>query len=570
MAQQTINIGTTANDGTGDPLRTAFDKVNSNFTELYNDESQGEVNSIIAGDGISVDTATGNVTVTNTITNNNQLTNGAGYVDGSGTANKLPKFTDSDTIGNSTITDDGTNVSITGDFTADAIYLNDMTLGSGALYYGADRLTLANYNPTGSVYIETGGGSYAMVLDENQNVGIGTSSPDARFSVVSSSPNSTAAKIGGIEYGGSQRGLTIKTFQSLGGDDCGVEFNAAEGLAGYGSFVFKADTTERMRIDSSGNVGIGTSSPSANLDVNLNAQFNKSSTDGGFVNILGNNSYIAIGADKGGGAVLKYNSNGNLDITPRSGFNTVFTSGNVGIGTSSPTTKLDVVGTYRMQLRTDDAIPELRATTANGAAFKELGLNGSQLVFNTSSTERMRIDSAGALLIGKSNYSVATNGLIIDNPTMNNSLTHSIPNGVSINTYHVYNTTDASYKFYVKSNGGVANYSANDTNLSDERTKTDINPLGSYWDKFKALELVTFKYKNQDHNDDNIGLIAQQVESVAPEFVCNDGFKELEPSEEPLKSIYTTDLYHAAIKVLQEAMSKIETLESEIEILKTK
>ena len=35
MAQQTINIGTTANDGTGDPLRTAFDKINDNFTELY-------------------------------------------------------------------------------------------------------------------------------------------------------------------------------------------------------------------------------------------------------------------------------------------------------------------------------------------------------------------------------------------------------------------------------------------------------------------------------------------------------------------------------------------------------
>ena len=36
MAKQVINIGTTANDGTGDPLRTAFNKSNENFTELYN------------------------------------------------------------------------------------------------------------------------------------------------------------------------------------------------------------------------------------------------------------------------------------------------------------------------------------------------------------------------------------------------------------------------------------------------------------------------------------------------------------------------------------------------------
>ena len=38
MAQQTINIGTTANDGTGDPLRTAFDKANDNFNEVYGND----------------------------------------------------------------------------------------------------------------------------------------------------------------------------------------------------------------------------------------------------------------------------------------------------------------------------------------------------------------------------------------------------------------------------------------------------------------------------------------------------------------------------------------------------
>ena len=45
MAKQTINIGTAPNDGTGDPLRTAFDKVNDNFTELYTDDA-GDVDSV--------------------------------------------------------------------------------------------------------------------------------------------------------------------------------------------------------------------------------------------------------------------------------------------------------------------------------------------------------------------------------------------------------------------------------------------------------------------------------------------------------------------------------------------
>ena len=62
MAQQTINIGTTANDGTGDPLRIAFDKVNDNFTELYSDDA-ADVNSVSGGQSISVDTSTGDVTV---------------------------------------------------------------------------------------------------------------------------------------------------------------------------------------------------------------------------------------------------------------------------------------------------------------------------------------------------------------------------------------------------------------------------------------------------------------------------------------------------------------------------
>lgn len=49
MSQQTINVGSTPNDGTGDPLRTAFGKANSNFTELYGGAGGGILRSYIAG-----------------------------------------------------------------------------------------------------------------------------------------------------------------------------------------------------------------------------------------------------------------------------------------------------------------------------------------------------------------------------------------------------------------------------------------------------------------------------------------------------------------------------------------
>ena len=62
MAKQVIGVGTTANDGTGDPIRDAFVKVNANFTELYTDDA-GDVGSITATAPIVRDQATGAVTI---------------------------------------------------------------------------------------------------------------------------------------------------------------------------------------------------------------------------------------------------------------------------------------------------------------------------------------------------------------------------------------------------------------------------------------------------------------------------------------------------------------------------
>jgi hypothetical protein len=195
-------------------------------------------------------------------------------------------------------------------------------------------------------------------------------------------------------------------------------------------------------------------------------------------------------------------------------------------------------------------------------------------------TQAMTLDDSGNLLVGTTsligverfNVTKTTVGSYL--ARFNNTNTTVDTYGVAI-TYTASTPNDASHNFLgcvdsvgsralIYANGGLANYSANNVNLSDARTKTDIKPLASYWNKIKALELVTFKYKDQTHNDDNIGLISQQVESVAPEFVSNDGFGETPADGVPLKSIYTTDLYHASIKALQEAMARIEALEAKL------
>ena len=66
MARQSINIGSAANDGTGDPLRTAFDKINDNFTELYDRFGGGSPNIEITGDSIVNKSTNSNITLQQT------------------------------------------------------------------------------------------------------------------------------------------------------------------------------------------------------------------------------------------------------------------------------------------------------------------------------------------------------------------------------------------------------------------------------------------------------------------------------------------------------------------------
>lgn len=92
MARQNINIGTAANDGTGDPLRTAFGKVNSNFTELY---GAGYITSSSLPTSLSeLTNDTGYITANSLPTSLSEFTNDAGYITANEaefiTANSLP------------------------------------------------------------------------------------------------------------------------------------------------------------------------------------------------------------------------------------------------------------------------------------------------------------------------------------------------------------------------------------------------------------------------------------------------------------------------------------------------
>jgi len=397
--------------------------------------------------------------------------------------------------------------------------------------------------------------------------------------------------------------------------DAGLVYNkttdalTVTGLVTAGSATISGDLTvdtNVLKVNTTTNrVGINTTTPDQNLDITGSG--NPLSADGtcsiklkntvsgrpGLIGLDNTENFLFWNVGNSVAETIKFLTGGGSGseqyrITHGGVFNWYDGSGNgrmtlnstgLGIGDSPASgEKLTVLGS--IYLKTANKLKLDNASNNFGASIHNIGASAqAALAFTLGATQAMTLDASGNLLVGVTSAS--------------NQERLNLTSAVSLYVARVFNTASsggnygiairysnaapnngsneflacsdsAASRAFIYSNGGIANYQANDSNLSDARTKTDIKPLISYWNKIKALELVTFKYKDQTHSDDNIGLIAQQVESVAPEFVSNDGFGETPADGVPLKTIYSTDLYHAAIKALQEAMTRIEVLESKL------
>ena len=286
------------------------------------------------------------------------------------------------------------------------------------------------------------GGTERMIIDDSGQVGIGTSSPD---SILHISGGASGKII--LEDNSSPRGNYI----GISSSDNLVIAADEDNLGTSSSIRFRVDASERMRINSSGNVGIGTTSPDWNLQVESGSNTVLAITSG-----TTSNAQIRFGdsGDDNIGMINYDNSSDSLAFTTNASERMrIDSSGNVGIGTASPSQKLEILDTSNAKTRfaySSSVYGEIGRKSDGNYEFSAYE-NGANILFGTSTTngattERMRIDSSGNVGIGATSPSYR---FVIDNVAEDDDLNIQLKTDNSRQANIFFGDQDANFPGYI-------------------------------------------------------------------------------------------------------------------------
>ena len=378
-----------------------------------------------------------------------------------------------------------------------------------------------------------------MVINKEGLVGIGTTTPLAK-----------------LDIQGTQGQLFSVT------DDLSGSIFAVADISGVP--IFDVNSSGVSYFD--GNVGIGTTSPAQLLDVNGIADINSIIIGTNGDNMYHNGSDFYIKTETAHALIFRTSNTNRLTI--EAGGDAIFT-GNVGIGTTSPGAKLDVIGETRISYAPSNQY-RVRITNSDGNGRILVDGDTSSLIFGTSgagtnatATERMRIDSAGDVTmtervgIGVTSFTAGVKLEVAGNIKADGSFylysgtTRYFSVGAYSNAPYINTGTSGGTVYIGAPTTWVTNLHVQGTTTatnfilsSDERLKENIekacdNRIKADW---KTFELKTEKGQKR------YGVIAQELEKTNPEFVRED--------TQGFKSVAYIDLLIAKIAELEARLEK--------------
>ena len=481
---------------------------------------------------------------------------------------------------------------------------------------GTNPLVLDN----AGTYNELQSYNVPLVLNrQGNNVGIGTDSPSELLEI-----SGTEGALRLNQEGGAYANLRSSDFGTL-----YIDADAGN-TAANSSMRFSVDAAERMRIDSSGNLLVGKdsntiSASGAKLGTSGSnftrssaevVYFNRTTNDGGIATFAKDGSTVgSIGSVSGdmfigtGDTGFRFHDSNNVIYPANQGAvsdatldlgdssyryrqlhlsSNALIGGNVGIGTASPTSKMVVEvgnngpaasGTMNtgVVLQADGASHALNmgsSATAGyswiNAAFANNSSIPSTLALMTGAQERMRIDSSGRLLVGKSAYNWMVDGIQTE--------------GVSQGRLGITNSYTDSNLFLRKNNAtghvvamwynnsvvgsiAITSSSTSYNTSSDYRLKENVVDLDNGINRLKQIPVHRFNFiAAPDTTVD--GFIAHEVQDVVPEAITGAKDAVDDEGNPEYQGIDQSKLVPLLTAALQEAVTRIETLEAEVAALK--